>query len=45
MIPRELAEMFERIGTTAVTWQARLEKLSEGCVPGPVPGGKPPAAQ
>jgi hypothetical protein len=30
MISRELAEIFERIGTTAETWQARLEKLSEG---------------
>jgi REP element-mobilizing transposase RayT len=26
-ISRELAEIFERIGTTAETWQARLEKL------------------
>ncbi|MGO9921244.1 MAG: transposase [Isosphaeraceae bacterium] len=30
MISRELAEIFERLGTTAETWQARLEKLSEG---------------
>jgi hypothetical protein len=30
MISREVAEIFERIGTTAETWQARLEKLSEG---------------
>jgi len=30
MIPREVAEVFERIGTTAETWQARLWKLSEG---------------
>jgi REP element-mobilizing transposase RayT len=30
MISRDLAEIFERVGTTAETWQARLEKLSEG---------------
>jgi hypothetical protein len=30
MISREVVEIFERIGTTAETWQARLEKLSEG---------------
>jgi hypothetical protein len=30
MISRELAEILERIGTTAETWQARLEKLSKG---------------
>jgi hypothetical protein len=30
MISQEVAEIFERIGTTAETWQARLEKLSEG---------------
>jgi hypothetical protein len=30
MIPREVAEIFERIGTTAETWQARIQKLSEG---------------
>jgi hypothetical protein len=30
MISREVAEIFERIGTTAETWQARLQKLSEG---------------
>jgi hypothetical protein len=30
MISREVAAIFERIGTTAETWQARLEKLSEG---------------
>jgi hypothetical protein len=30
MISREVAEIFERIGTTAETWQTRLEKLSEG---------------
>jgi hypothetical protein len=30
MISREVAEILERIGTTAETWQARLEKLSEG---------------
>jgi hypothetical protein len=29
-ISREAAEIFERIGTTAETWQARLAKLSEG---------------
>jgi hypothetical protein len=29
-ISREVAEIFERIGTTAETWHARLEKLSEG---------------
>ena len=29
-ISREVAEIFERIGTTAETWQARLEKLSKG---------------
>jgi hypothetical protein len=30
MISRELAEIFARIGTTAETWQARLEKLRQG---------------
>jgi hypothetical protein len=30
MVSREVAEIFERIGTTAETWQARLEKLSDG---------------
>ena len=30
MISREVAEILERIGTTAGTWQARLEKLSKG---------------
>ena len=30
MISREMAEIFQRIGTTAETWQARLEKLSQG---------------
>ncbi len=30
MISREVAQIFERIGTTAETWQARLEKLSRG---------------
>jgi hypothetical protein len=30
MISRAVAEIVERIGTTAKTWQARLEKLSEG---------------
>jgi hypothetical protein len=29
-ISRELAEIFRRIGTTAETWQARLEKLRKG---------------
>jgi len=29
-ISREVAAIFERIGTTAATWQARLEKLSKG---------------
>jgi hypothetical protein len=29
-ISRELAEIFARIGSTAETWQARLEKLSKG---------------
>jgi hypothetical protein len=29
-ISREVAEIFRRIGTTAETWQARLEKLSKG---------------
>ena len=29
-ISREVAVIFERLGTTAETWQARLEKLSEG---------------
>jgi hypothetical protein len=28
-ISREVAEIFERIGTTAETWKARLEKSSE----------------
>jgi hypothetical protein len=27
MISREVAEIFERIGTTVETWQAWLEKL------------------
>jgi hypothetical protein len=30
MISQELAEIFERIGTTAETWQARLHKLRTG---------------
>jgi hypothetical protein len=30
MISREVAEILERIGTTAETWQARLEKLRRG---------------
>ncbi len=29
-ISREVAEIMERLGTTAETWQARLEKLSKG---------------
>jgi len=29
-ISREVAEIFERLDTTAETWQARLEKLSKG---------------
>jgi len=29
-ISREVAEILERLGTTAETWQARLEKLSKG---------------
>jgi hypothetical protein len=29
-ISREVAEILERIGTTAETWQARLGKLSQG---------------
>jgi len=29
-ISREVAEILGRIGTTAETWQARLEKLSKG---------------
>ncbi len=29
-ISREVAGIFERIGTTAETWQARMQKLSEG---------------
>jgi hypothetical protein len=30
MISREVAGIFERIGTTAETWQARMQKLSGG---------------
>jgi hypothetical protein len=30
LISREVAEIFERLGTSAETWQARLRKLSEG---------------
>jgi hypothetical protein len=30
IISREVAEIFERMGTTGETWQARLEKLSQG---------------
>jgi len=29
-ISRELAEVLKRLGTTAETWQARVEKLSKG---------------
>ena len=29
-ISREVAEIFDRLGTSAETWQARLQKLSEG---------------
>jgi hypothetical protein len=29
-LSREVAEIFQRIGTTAETWQARLEKLRQG---------------
>ena len=29
-ISREVAAIFERIGTTAETWQVRLEKLRKG---------------
>jgi hypothetical protein len=29
-ISREVAEILERIGTTAETWQARLQKLRQG---------------
>jgi len=29
-ISREVAEILERLGTTAKIWQARLEKLSKG---------------
>lgn len=42
IISREVGEIFERIGTTAGTWQARLERRTP---PGPVPGRKPAAAQ
>jgi hypothetical protein len=30
MIAREVAEIFERLGTTAETWQARLQTLNSG---------------
>ena len=30
MISREVAAIFERLGTSADTWQARMQKLSEG---------------
>jgi hypothetical protein len=30
LISREVAEILQRIGTTAETWRARLQKLSEG---------------
>jgi hypothetical protein len=29
-ISREVAEIFERLGSSAETWQARLEKLTKG---------------
>ena len=29
-ISREAAEIFERLGTSAETWQARLHKLTNG---------------
>ncbi|MGO9467492.1 MAG: hypothetical protein ACLQIB_28865 [Isosphaeraceae bacterium] len=29
-ISREVAAIFDRLGTSADTWQARLQKLSEG---------------
>jgi len=30
VIPRQVAEIFERLGSSAETWQARLKKLSKG---------------
>jgi hypothetical protein len=30
VISQEMAEIFERLGTSAETWQARLRQLSEG---------------
>ena len=30
VISREVAEIFQRLGTSAETWHARLKKLSEG---------------
>jgi len=33
-ISLEVAEVLERLGTTAETWQARLEKLSNGYLGG-----------
>jgi hypothetical protein len=33
-VSREVAEIFERLGSSAETWHARLEKLSKGRLPG-----------
>ncbi len=45
MISREVAAIFERVGTTAETWQARLQKLSVGRLLGPFsPSASHPAA-
>ncbi|MGO9471250.1 MAG: hypothetical protein ACLQIB_45740 [Isosphaeraceae bacterium] len=33
-ISREVAAIFERLGTTAETWEVRLEKLSQGRLQG-----------
>ena len=33
-ISREVAEIFERLGSSAETWQARLEKLRKGSLLG-----------
>jgi hypothetical protein len=38
-ISREVAKVFERVATTTETWQARLEKLSEGRLLGRFPDG------
>jgi hypothetical protein len=35
-ISREVAAIFERLGTTADAWLARHEKLSKGCLLGRV---------